>query len=234
MSTFPTDFANAIRAWRRPIPVIRGDVDRVRWFPRVIRPEIRRQMLELLETQISPLLRRAARPVDPKTITGMTKNYSESLHKSLRNSTVLLNNPRSAAFKPARETGLTAFLTSPSLQEFAERVSGFQLEPSPGMQVICYKPGDYVGPHNDHHPEESHLRNGYVDLQITLTNDHVERQYLVYESGGFFNRNVNIGISSGVSVSLLPFWHQVTPLIAKPGREAVARRWLLLVSFVCR
>ena len=191
-------------------------------------------MLELLETQISPFLREAARPVDPKTITGMTKNYSESLHKSLRNSTVLLNNPRTAAFKSARECGLTGFLSSTSLQEFAERVSGFPLERSPGMQVICYRPGDYVGPHNDHHPEESHLRDGYVDLQITLTNDDVERQYLVYESRGFFNRNVNIGIPSGVSVSLLPFWHQVTPLIAKPGREATARRWLLLVSFVCR
>ena len=160
-------------------------------------------MLELLETQIAPLLRQVTRPVDPKTITGMTKNYSESPHKSLWNSTVLLNNPRAAVFKSARECGLTGFLTSPSLHEFAERMSGFPLERSPGIQVI-------------------------------LTNDDVERQYLVYESRGFFNRNVNIGIPSGVSVSLLPFWHQVTPLIAKPGREATARRWLLLVSFVRR
>ena len=67
-----------------------------------------------------------------------------------------------------------------------------------------------------------------------LTNDDVERQYLLYERDGFFNQCVNVGIPSGVSVSFLPFWHQVTPLIPKAGREATARRWLLLVSFVCR
>ncbi len=164
----------------------------------------------------------------------MTKNYSEVLHKSLRNSTVMLHSRSSVAFKSARECGVTAFLSSTSLQEFAERVSGYALERNPGMQVICYGPGDYVGPHNDHHPEESHLRDGYVDLQITLTNGDVERQYLLYQRGKFFNQSINVGIPSGVSVSLLPFWHQVTPLLAKPGRDATARRWLLLVSFICR
>jgi hypothetical protein len=29
----------------------------------------------------------------------------------------------------------------------------------------------------------------------------------------------------------LPFWHYTTPLIAKRGQEARARRWLLLGSF---
>lgn len=191
-------------------------------------------MLGELEKRFAPLLRQVASPVDPETISGMTANYTEALPKSLRNSTVMLNNPRSAAHRAARECGLAEFLRSPSLQAFAERVSGFALERSPGMQVICYKPGDYVGPHNDHHPEEAHLRDGYVDVQVTLTNDDVDRQYLLYESSGFFNRSVNVGIASGVSVSLLPFWHQVTPLLAKPGREATARRWLLLVSFVKR
>ena len=99
------------------------------------------------------------------------------------------------------------------------------------MQLIRYAAGDYVGPHNDHHPENANLRNGYVDLQITLTNEHVARQYLLYESGGFFNKLRKVGVASGVSVSMLPFWHQVTPLEAKPGHEDAAGRWLLLASF---
>jgi outer membrane protein len=28
--------------------------------------------------------------------------------------------------------------------------------------VICYEGGDFCGPHNDHHPEERHLRDGFV------------------------------------------------------------------------
>lgn len=232
MSAFPSDFLHAIHPVRTPPPVIRGDAHRLRWFPALIRPEVRTEALALLETRIAPHLCPVNRPIDPATIAGMKKNYSETLPKSLRNSTALLNDPRSAASRAARAIGLTRFLASPSLKEFAERVSGFPLKRRPGMQVICYKPGDYVGPHNDHHPEEAHLRDGYVDLQVTLTNDAVARQYLLYERDGFFNQSVNVGIASGVSVSLLPFWHQVTPLEARKGREAEARRWLLLVSFV--
>jgi hypothetical protein len=42
--------------------------------------------------------------------------------------------------------------------------------------VVLYEAGDYSGPHNDHHLEEPHLRGGYVDLYITLTNDGVAQQ----------------------------------------------------------
>jgi hypothetical protein len=45
------------------------------------------------------------------------------------------------------------------------------------------------------------------------------------------NRAVNVSVPSGVTVSKLPYWHQVTPLIPKNGREKQAQRWLLLVSF---
>jgi hypothetical protein len=30
----------------------------------------------------------------------------------------------------------------------------------------------------------------------------------------------------------LPFWHYTTPLAAKPGAEATARRWVLLGTFL--
>lgn len=55
---------------------------------------------------------------------------------------------------------------------------------------------------------------------------------MIYEHGGYFNRAVNVGIESGVSIAHLPFWHQVTPLMAKKGQAGRARRWLLLVSFI--
>jgi len=38
-------------------------------------------------------------------------------------------------------------------------------------------------------------------------------------------------VPSSVAVYRLPFWHYTTPLLAKRGREAEARRWLLLGSF---
>lgn len=45
------------------------------------------------------------------------------------------------------------------------------------------------------------------------------------------NRTVNVSIPSGVTVSRLPYWHQVTPLIPKKGNENEAQRWLVMVSF---
>ncbi len=233
MKSIPAEFSDAIEQVPS-VPRIRDNSDRVRWFPELIRPSVRLDLLRLLESQIGPHLKDVRSPIDPATITGMKRNYSDLLPKSMHNSSVMLDQPRQRATRIARTTGLVTLLTSQSLRNLAERVSGFGLEPSPGLQVIRYQSSDYVGTHNDHHPEEKHLRDGYVDLQITLTNDDVERQYLLYERDGFFNQSVNVGIRSGVSVSVLPFWHQVTPLIAKPGREKTALRWLLLVSFVIR
>jgi hypothetical protein len=161
----------------------------------------------------------------------MELNYSETLPKTLSNRTVILNGRRSPAVRKAAEIGLLGLLRSDSLREFAEAVSGYRLDPDPGCQVICYEPGDYVGPHNDHHPEDPHLKPGYVDLHITLSNRFVDHQWLVFEDRGFLTQVVNVGVQSGVAVSYLPFWHYTTPLVAKKGREGQARRWLLLASF---
>ena len=207
---------------------------RLRWFPLAVRPEIAEGGIRLLEAHMAPHLRSIRGPVRPETITAMTKASSEMLPKTTRNSSVMLHDPRTKPFAVARKIGLIEMLGSKSVHTAAEAVSGFRLEERPGLQVICYEPGDYVGPHNDHHPGQEHLRNGYVDLQITLTNADVDRQYLIHEHNGWFNQSVNVGIQSGVSISRLPFWHQVTPLIARKGKETTARRWLLLVSFIDR
>ena len=242
MHAFPAEFSAFLKTkvWssRSDVaPIARGslskiDRDRLRWFPLAVKPVAVAPALRLLERTMAPLLRPMRTPVDPALISGMKRNYTDALTKVLRNSSVSLNEPRSKATAAARSIGLLPMLSSPSLAAFAATLSGLPLLPDPALQLIRYRAGDYVGPHNDHHPEHANLREGYVDLQITLTSRGVARQYLLYEAGsGDFNRVNNIGIASGVSVSLLPFWHQVTPLEAKPGHEKDAIRWLLLVSF---
>jgi hypothetical protein len=235
MRTFPSEFSSLLKpkVWsqREAVTPIAGDRDRLRWFPLALRPAEVSDGLALLERVMTPHLRRVLAPVDPALIANQKENYTEALPKTIRNASVGLNTKRSAAYASAERIGLVRMLTSASLHQFASAVTGYTLHPEPSLQIIRYEAGDYVGPHNDHHPENEEIRRGYVDLQITLSDPGVARQYLLYEAGdGYFNHTQNIGIQSGVSVSMLPFWHQVTPLEVKPGHPG-AHRWLLLVSF---
>ena len=128
--------------------------------------------------------------------------------------------------------GLAAMMRSESFVRFAEVVVGGKLERSHwGRQVICYGAGDYTGPHNDHHPQSKVARNGFVDLHIMFSNSAVASQLLVYEEKGFLSQTHEVAVPSSVAVYRLPFWHYTTPLLAKRGRDADARRWLLLGSF---
>jgi len=235
MDKFPSEFSQLTRpslwAGRGTITPIIATESRVRWFPLAIRPAQAVRALAILERRMAPFLRPVNSPLDTSTISGMKVNYGEKLPKTLRNSTIDLNATRSTAYAEARRIGLISLLGSASLSEFAALVTGLKLKPDPAMQLIRYRHRDFVGPHNDHHPEEPNLRDGYVDLQITLCSTGVERQYLLHESGGYFNNICNIGQASGITVSVLPVWHQVTPLETKPGRERDAHRWLLLASF---
>ena len=180
---------------------------------------------------MAPYLRPLRCSIPSVATRGMRTAYTEKLPKTARNSSIILNNGRSAGFAKAREIGLLAMLRSPSLRMFEETVSGFELEDAIGLQLIRYEAGDYVGPHNDHHPQEAHLHDGYVDVQITLTSSSVDRQYLVYEGRGWMNQVVNVGVRSGVSVSYLPFLASRNALVARPRHLTTAYRWLLLVSY---
>jgi hypothetical protein len=122
-------------------------------------------------------------------------------------------------------------LQSESLAVFAERVTGLNLQRDRWIQVILYEPGDYAGPHNDHHPEHVSARHGYVDVHISLTSPGVSGQYLVCEHGGHFSRQYSVALNGSVAVYRLPFWHYTTPLRAKRSMGEEARRWLLLASF---
>jgi len=185
-----------------------------------------------LEEELRDTLVGMEDPIPPESILGMTENYSELLPKAVRVRTALLESRRSRSWRAAERVGLSAMLRSESFGAFAAQVSGRALRRKWGIQVLCYGPGDYTGPHNDHHPEDEEARDGYVDMHVTLATPAVAHQWLVYAKGGHFSEISSVNTVGGVTVYRLPFWHYTTPLVARPGAEARARRWVLLGTFL--
>jgi hypothetical protein len=189
-------------------------------------------LVRVLNRYIYPTLRPIYEPIPPEAISKMRENYSEQLPKTMRCKIVSLVSKRGKAWEAADSLGIIEMLRSDRLRNIGECITGKELERDPGLEIICYEAGDFSGPHNDHHPEERHLRNGYVDIHIALSESNVRSQLLVYEkSPGLLNAVEEVGQGSMVLVHQLPFWHYTTPLI--PRREGLrARRWLLLASFI--
>jgi hypothetical protein len=201
-------------------------------FDDVIDERVARRCIELLDRAMYPVIRRMETPIPREWIASMKKNYSDSLKKTVRVKTATLNSRKSYALDAASEIGLAQMMRSQSFGAFAESVVGMPVEKThSGRQVICYEQGDYSGPHNDHHPESPDSRNGFVDLHIMFSNDAVRSQQLVYEERGFLSASHEVSGRSGIAVYRLPFWHYTTPLLGRAGREAEARRWLLLGTF---
>lgn len=188
--------------------------------------------LALIDRALGPHLTPMESAIPPEAIFAMEENYAELLPKTVRVKTALLENRRSQSSRAAASLGLTALLNSKSFGAFAAAVSGRVLERRWGTQVLCYGPGDYSGPHNDHHPEDAEARDGYLDLHITLCTQGVSHQWLVYAERGHFSRIVPVHTLGGMTAYRLPFWHYTTPLVAKPRQEANARRWVLLGTFL--
>ena len=184
-----------------------------------------------LERDMLPLLTEMAMPIPPETIWEMERAYEEVLPKTARVMTATLETKRAKSYQRAREIGLIDLLTSESFVAFAEAVAGRKLNPKGGQQVLCYRPGDYAGPHNDHHPEDKGFERGYLDIHLSLGSPAVEHQYLVYAKSGHFSEIVPVHGLGTLTVYRLPFWHLTTPLKAKPGQEKDARRWVLLGTF---
>lgn len=186
----------------------------------------------LLDRALSPHLRAMAQPIPPETIWEETRNYGEHLPKTMRQRTAHLDNSRSAAFKAAEEIGLIAMLRSESYRAFAAALAGRPLKRKYGLQAIAYGAGDYAGPHTDHHPEDTAAARGYLDVHVSFATPAVRDQFLVYARSGHFTEMVEVTKSGLVTAYRLPFWHYTTPLRAKPGQEQVARRWVLLGTFL--
>jgi hypothetical protein len=187
-------------------------------------------LTDFMDRRLASHLRLLRSPIPNDIIRKLKVNYSESLPKTMRIRTADLDAKSGKAKRVAASLGLIAALKSDQLRQFGERVTGKKLLPDPGCQVICYEPGDYSGPHTDHHPEERELRDGYVDIHIMLSSPKVASQLLVYERRGMLNEVKEIGKGMSIAVYQLPFWHYTTPMLARPGVKD-ARRWLLLASY---
>lgn len=199
-------------------------------LPGMIKRQTCREIVRLLERKMAPALVALESPIPEDSITGMKYDYSETLQKTMRMRTGALNG-RARAVEVARTLGILDLLRSDAVRQFAERVSGYELNPDVGCQVLRYGPGDYVGAHNDHHPESATTRDGYVDVQMTFVSEGVESQWLLYEQKGHLNQMVDVNRSGLISTYFLPFWHMTTPLVARRGCEATAARWLLLATY---
>jgi hypothetical protein len=240
MNAIPRDFADLLTpAGRRVIEgrdaVICGALaDPKRRFialEGLIKKSAAENLRRTLEREMLPLLTEMAMPIPPETIWEMQKNYEEWLPKTVRVKTAALESKRAKSTARARELGLADLLSSEGFVAFAEAVAGRQLKRRGGQQVLCYGPGDYAGPHNDHHPEDKGYEKGYLDIHLSLGSPAVAHQYLVYAKSGHFSEIVPVHGLGTLTVYRLPFWHLTTPLAAKPGREKDARRWVLLGTF---
>jgi hypothetical protein len=186
----------------------------------------------LLDRALPPTLERIDRPIPPDTIWKMRADYSEALPKATRASTVYFDRASEPGVRAARRIGLDAMLRSASFHAFAQALAGRALAPKFGRQVLCYGPGDYAGPHNDHHPRNARARVGYIDLHLSLSTPAVAHQWLVYAKAGHLSEIVPVHGAAMFTAYRLPFWHYTTPLVAKPGQAAKARRWVLLGTFL--
>jgi hypothetical protein len=186
----------------------------------------------LLDKALLPHLSRIDRPIPPEATWEMRQNYAELLPKTMRVATATFERRRGRAWRAAQETGLAAMLGSESFRRFGEVIAGQALAKPWGMQALCYGPGDYAGPHNDHQPENPKAKQGYVDIHLSLPSADVAQQFLVYAVSGHFTRIEMVAKPGRVTAYRLPLWHYTTPLMAKRGREASARRWVLLGTFL--
>jgi hypothetical protein len=241
MRQFPSEFAELLSPRGRRILEggdrqrcgVLGTADqRFLAVPGVIDSRHAARCLALLDSALGQVLSRMEDPIPPDSVTSMTENYSERLTKTVRVDTALLESRRARAYVAAREVGLVQMLRSESFREFASQLLGRPLRRGWGIQVLRYRPGDYAGPHNDHHPEEADARDGYLDVHLSFTSRAVAHQWLVYERAGHFSEVTSVATLGGLTAYRLPFWHYTTPLVARPGRQGAARRWVMLGTFL--
>lgn len=238
---FPKEFADLLNArGRKLLDGGGGGLDAFRrrgatpiaLLEKVIDDDVARRCIATLDRGMYRALKRMYTPIPREALTKMRHNFRESLEKTVRVRTATFNSRSSQALDAAESIGLGQMMHSQSFRRFAEVVVGAPLRRDYWCrQVICYEHGDYSGPHNDHHPEQKTLRNGFVDLHVMFSNEAVASQMLVYEERGYLSASHEVAGRSGIAVYRLPFWHYTTPLVGRRGREGEARRWLLLGSF---
>jgi hypothetical protein len=189
------------------------------------------QCRSLLDTYLYDSMEWIDRGIPRDSMRSMRKRNSETLPKTMRVKTSSFYRPRSSSRRAGRSLGVIEMLESQSLRDLAQAATGLRLQSDPAVQALLYETGCSIGPHNDHHPENPDFRDGYVDVHISLPNDSVAHQWLVFERGRHFSQVQGVTALGGVAVYRLPFWHYVTPLVAKPLSQGAARRWLLIATY---
>ncbi|HTR88203.1 MAG TPA: hypothetical protein VMI56_27225 [Reyranella sp.] len=185
-----------------------------------------RQALESIAGTLEPL----EKPIPPESIWDMRRDYGELLPKTSRARTIFFDSRREAGVKAAERIGLARMMRSQSFRAFAEALAGAKLASAWGQQVLRYGPGDYAGPHNDHHPENARARRGYIDLHLSLCTPGIRHQWLVYSRAGHFSEMVSVAGAATITAYRLPFWHYTTPLVGTKD----AARWVMLGTFLYR
>ena len=140
----------------------------------------------------------------------MRHDYGELLPKTSRARTIYFESRREPGVKAAERIGLVRMMRSASFRAFAEALAGRRLAAGWGLQVLRYGPGDYAGPHNDHHPENKDARRGYIDLHLSLCSPGVAHQWLVYSRAGHFSEIVSVATArcrDGLSPAVLALHH---------------------------
>lgn len=226
MRRFPAEFADLLtpkgRRFKGP-PAAPFYADAM-----LIAPDKAAGAFALLERALGPQVKKMERAIPPELIAGQTRNYMERLPKTVRVASADIDAARSKAAQVADGIGLTAMMRSPSYIEFAAKLAGRALDPAFGRQVLRYGPGDYAGPHTDHHPEEPRAKDGYFDLHLTFAGAGAKRQLLVYAKDGHLTETVDVAVAGGITAYRLPFWHYTTPL---EGTGERAARWVVLGTF---
>lgn len=167
-----------------------------------------------------------------------TVPYSVRYHEACSSNTEIDPEDLVAIFE---QSGLSGLANHEHLHRIAQLVSGRTLEPKPVTSLLSmYMHGDYVGLHSDvKWTTQLYKQAGrgeddtgqLVDAHFTFSNEYVQHQAFLYQSGRHLSAMHYKPKRFGMSVLELPFLHMVTPLEAIPGQEAHARRYLLAVSF---
>lgn len=243
MKRFPREFSDLLTKEGRRVldgrhPTLSGALatGRSRWVGSgaLLDPKKSRALATLLDDALGALLFDMEQPIPRGATWDMKVAYTEKLPKTVRVRTAMIDDPKSPARRRAKDIGVIEMLESRSFHAFAEALSGYPLRTQRGLQALCYRPKDYSGPHNDHHPDEPLGRDGYTDLHLTFCTEGVAHQWLVYERDHHLQEIESIATVGGVTCYRLPFWHYTTPLVAKRGQADRARRWVLLGTFLDR
>lgn len=237
MIRFPADFDQLLSARGRELAAGRhpacGQLARQPFFSDadLLDPEASRAMPALLESIFgNVVLEMAATAPDPKA---GTVSYRDQLPKIGRVLSAQLTNPTmdlscSPASARASTSGLLTMLDSLAFRQVAAALCGHDVIGPLVTQVLCYRPGDYAGPHTDNHPDYPDTRDGYTDVHLTFCTPGVAQQLLVYEQERHLSAVVDVTRSGTLTAYRLPFWHYTTPMIGTPD----ARRWLVLATFI--